>query len=206
MVRTNQTGQPMIPASLRAQVLPGYPEKRFSKFEWTVAWHQEEFRSFGLPSPAKLPPTVYDVSPKLPELLGGNAVDHIEQMGMELMGPTDHKLRKFLAATWPAMPHDFLESPGWTRYAPNEPPESVQKILEDTVVFDVETMVKFGAWPVLAAALTAEAWYIWIHPAVVTPVSGFPPHLISLGTGKVVVGHNVSYDRIRVEEEYSLGS
>ncbi|KZP14164.1 hypothetical protein FIBSPDRAFT_921425 [Athelia psychrophila] len=102
---------------------------------------------------------------------------------------------------------------------------------EGAVCFDVETMPNEGhAYAVLATAATADAWYAWISPWLLGE-SDDPAHLIPLdapgtdgdsgmdgdsdngagmgmgkgkGPARVVVGHNVSYDRARIRDEYAL--
>ena len=73
------------------------------------------------------------------------------------------------------------------------------------LVFDVETMPKEGhPYPVIAIAASSNAWYAWISPWLLGESS--PAHFIPFGpdTDRLVVGHNVSFDRARVESEYSL--
>jgi DNA polymerase gamma 1 len=81
---------------------------------------------------------------------------------------------------------------------------------EDTLVFDVETMPKFHRYAIMATAGSPSAWYCWISPWLLGETDD-SAHLIPLGPGRkdrerIVVGHNVAYDRARVLEEYNLGS
>ena len=58
----------------------------------------------------------------------------------------------------------------------------------------------------MACAVSEDAWYAWISPWLLGE-SEDPEHLITFGNPdvhRVVVGHNVSYDRGRIAEEYSL--
>ena len=121
-------------------------------------------------------------------------------------------------------PVTWSESPGWTKYPilTSEdgqaqalgPPENVSypDREDDCLVFDVETMVEEGPFPVMATAAGRNAWYSWLSPWLVGEGEGSErkDHLIPLGpSGKdspprLVVGHNVSYDRARTLEEYTL--
>ncbi|SPO29438.1 related to MIP1 - DNA-directed DNA polymerase gamma catalytic subunit, mitochondrial [Ustilago trichophora] len=114
--------------------------------------------------------------------------------------------------------------PGWTKYPILRSDDGSSAALgpgvsvpypdkeDDMLVFDVETMVQEGPFPVMATAAGAKAWYSWLSPWLVQ--SGHDrhrkDHLIPLGpSGKqdrprLVVGHNVSYDRARTLEEYTL--
>ena len=93
--------------------------------------------------------------------------------------------------------------------------------LEDTYAFDVEVLVPAGPQPILAAAVSEEAWYSWaaahlVDEATAAPGPGggpgggpgcavSPSQLIPVGEGaRLIFGHNVSYDRARLTEEYSL--
>ncbi|KOS19775.1 DNA polymerase gamma [Escovopsis weberi] len=58
----------------------------------------------------------------------------------------------------------------------------------------------------MACAASATAWYVWLSPWLLDE-SEYKNHLIPLGDPsqhRVIVGHNVGYDRARVLEEYSL--
>ncbi|OWB54568.1 hypothetical protein B5S28_g418 [[Candida] boidinii] len=108
---------------------------------------------------------------------------------------------------FPTLPKNWLFKSGWTRYEEGKKPESVPYPLEDELVFDVETMYKISKFPTLATALTSKAWYCWVSPFL-TKESNTPEyHLIPLNTQereKIIVGHNVSYDRARIKEEYNI--
>ena len=91
--------------------------------------------------------------------------------------------------------------------------------LEDTYAFDVEVLVPAGPQPILAAAVSKEAWYSWAAAHLVDEAAAAAPgpscggpggavspsQLIPVGEGaRLIFGHNVSYDRARLTEEYSL--
>lgn len=112
---------------------------------------------------------------------------------------------------------------GWTRYTPDGASESVEyPAIEDQVlVFDVETLpYQGGHYPVMAVAVGESAWYAWCSPWL-TGEDDSPNHLVPLGpeakadegstlfesdeeTPRLVVGHNVLFDRARVGTEYAL--
>lgn len=76
------------------------------------------------------------------------------------------------------------------------------------LTFDVEVLYKIHPYPVMAAACTPTHWYTWLSPWLLSESSS-PEHLVPLGppeTARVIVGHNVGYDRSKVEEEYSLAA
>jgi DNA polymerase gamma 1 len=74
------------------------------------------------------------------------------------------------------------------------------------LVFDVETMPGYHPYAVLACAASPNGWYSWSSPWLFDQCAD-PEQLVSLGepnVARIVVGHNVSYDRARIREEYSL--
>ena len=105
---------------------------------------------------------------------------------------------------------------------------------ERMVSFDVETLYKVSPYPVMATAASPTAWYSWLSPSIFATAPTEPdeerppwdrripdhhPHdLIPLfpqprsepsgsskeGPARLVIGHNVGYDRARVLDEYSL--
>lgn len=77
---------------------------------------------------------------------------------------------------------------------------------EDALVFDVETLPEYSPFPVMACAASKNGWYAWISPWLIGETEE-TEQLIPLGdktVPRVVIGHNVSYDRARVKEEYSV--
>jgi DNA polymerase gamma 1 len=65
-----------------------------------------------------------------------------------------------------------------------------------------------GAFPIIGTALSAKAAYIWLASELIDP--SIPEtewdqyELIPIGENRFVVGHNISYDRVRAREGYSL--
>ena len=63
----------------------------------------------------------------------------------------------------------------------------------------------------MATALSSKAWYSWCSPYLID-VSKKPKDknclekddMINIGHPLLVVGHNVSYDRARIAEQYDL--
>ena len=102
---------------------------------------------------------------------------------------------------------------GWTKYDTNGKAEAVKIPNEEILVFDVETCVQEGPWPIMATALSPTAWYSWCSPYLID-IDLKPKDysclscddLIQLGHPLLVIGHNVSYDRARISEQYQLAS
>jgi len=113
------------------------------------------------------------------------------------------------AATPPLpLPKRFSHASGWTRYDPKTGEATAVPYPEgeSMLTFDVEVLYKINPYPIMAAAMSPTHWYTWLSPWLLGE-STEQEHLCPLGpadTERIVVGHNVGYDRIRVKEEYSL--
>lgn len=74
------------------------------------------------------------------------------------------------------------------------------------LTFDTEVMWKESPYAVMACAASATAWYAWISPWLMGE-SESDRHLIPLGNPeipRIIIGHNVGYDRARAAEEYDV--
>ena len=77
---------------------------------------------------------------------------------------------------------------------------------EEMLTFDTEVMWKESSFAVMACAASKTAWYAWLSPWLLGE-SDNDRHLVPLGDptqARIVVGHNIGYDRARVAEEYDL--
>ena len=101
-----------------------------------------------------------------------------------------------------------LDRPGWTKYVEGQVPEPVDSPGgEEMLVFDVETLYKESPFAIMACAASPTAWYSWLSPWLLEQDGFSDRQLIPLGDPtkpRVVVGHNIGYDRARVKEEYDL--
>jgi DNA polymerase gamma 1 len=72
--------------------------------------------------------------------------------------------------------------------------------------FDTEVMWKESSFAVMACAVSPTAWYAWLSPWLLDETDS-DRQLIPLGNPdkpRIVVGHNIGYDRARIAEEYSV--
>ena len=95
---------------------------------------------------------------------------------------------------------------GWTKYLADGTTEEVERPDEEMLCFDTEVMWKESPFAVMACAASPTAWYAWLSPWLLGE-STRDRHLIPLGDptkDRIVVGHNVGFDRARVLEEYDL--
>lgn len=119
-----------------------------------------------------------------------------------------------------AMPQEWSSKPGWTRYEPSPAGghivTHIDYPLEANLVFDVETcmndVIKHA--PTLAVAVSEKAWYSWTSPRLESASSDDPRDTISLEhlipfnpskyQAKVIIGHNVGFDRSFMRDQYSI--
>ncbi|KAI9032220.1 DNA polymerase gamma, catalytic subunit [Hyaloraphidium curvatum] len=206
-LRTNHVGIQMLPPALHSQLFP--PPRRAPHPE-QVYTSRKHLRRHGLENRKTSRVPAVDLA--LPPLLGNSIAEHMHAVGMHEAMPYRAMASRLAGADLPPMPERWSKRPGWTRYLPDGSSQPVEAPLEREIVFDVETVVLEGPLPVMACAASSEAWYGWVSPCLFAEddaIADLPlrAKLISLGdrrTERLVVGHNVGYDRARTWEEYHL--
>lgn len=142
----------------------------------------------------------------LPKLQGDTLDEHFYKLGIDCAGSHLQYAKEFACANVPLRPKRWMRQSGWTKYYPDGRTESVEAPNEEMLCFDTEVMWKESPYAVMACAVSATAWYSWLSPWLLGE-STDDKHLIPLGDpikDRIVVGHNVGYDRARILEEYSL--
>ncbi|CAH0746407.1 unnamed protein product [Diatraea saccharalis] len=161
-----------------------------------------------------------DVELKLPKLEGDNVLEHFHNIGEKQSAPYRERMRKLAEAKLPPLPLKWAKSVGWCKYI-GDIPHAVPCPSDDALIFDVEVLMSAGKRPTLACAVSSEHWYSWISE----PLANGDNHkyydsvnyndLIPLETDgmspcgnldrpRIIVGHNVSYDRSKIKEQYWL--
>jgi DNA polymerase gamma 1 len=115
--------------------------------------------------------------------------------------------KKLAWANPPPKPRKWVARSGWTKYNSDGTTEAIEAPEETTLTFDTEVMWKETSFACMACAVSPTAWYAWISPWLLEE-SKSDRHLIPLGDPsqpRIIVGHNVGYDRARVAEEYTIG-
>ena len=113
----------------------------------------------------------------------------------------------------PKMPKQWNFTSGWTKYdSQTGISEAVPFPDEKVLFFDVEVCVPESKLACLAVAMSPTSWYSWCSDRLVngTEIPKYTrlEHMIPLEppegtkTPKVVIGHNVGFDRARVREQY----
>lgn len=162
----------------------------------------------------------------LPALQGETIIDHFKSISAETAEPYLSLAQSFATFELPPMPDKgtWLLSSGWTHYSIDGAVEQIDypSEAEEVMVFDVETLPYVGGhYPVMAVAVGREGWYGWCSPWLVGD-SDSPNHLIPFDSPppadlaplslfeqpqqspRLLIGHNVLFDRARVSSEYTL--
>ncbi|KAI0408592.1 DNA polymerase gamma [Xylaria palmicola] len=154
------------------------------------------------------------VSFDIPQIQGDTLDEHFHKLGVDCAEPFLSYAKQFSLENAPPRPKRWIRQSGWTRYpADGSEPTRVGAPLENMLCFDVEVMWKESSldkrersFAVMACAMSPTAWYAWLSPWLLGE-SDTNKHLIPLGDpchDRVVVGHNIGYDRARILEEYDL--
>uniref|UniRef100_A0A1B6D0L6 DNA polymerase subunit gamma-1 n=1 Tax=Clastoptera arizonana TaxID=38151 RepID=A0A1B6D0L6_9HEMI len=164
-----------------------------------------------------------DVQLNLPKLQGKDIEEHFYNIGEIQSAPYRNHLLDIIGDI-PKMPSEWSFQPGWTRYS-EDGATRVDFPEDDALVFDIEVCCSEGDLPTMATAVSRTAWYSWVSQDLVTGSKNIgnkhylPDFLIPLESSpkqrgyklnetfkrpRIVIGHNVSYDRARVKEQYWL--
>ncbi|KAI1813903.1 DNA polymerase gamma [Poronia punctata] len=148
-------------------------------------------------------PIAFDVPP----LQGDTLDEHFHKLGLDCAEPFLSYAKQFAIQNAPARPTKWIKRSGWTRYpADGSEPTPVDAPLENMLSFDVEVLWKESSYAVMACAMSPTAWYAWLSPWLLGE-SETDKHLIPMGDPsreRIIVGHNIGYDRARILEEYDL--
>lgn len=142
----------------------------------------------------------------LPQLQGRTLDEHFFKLGSDCAEPFLGYAKEFARASAPPKPRKWVRRSGWTKYYPDGRTEPVEAPDENMLCFDTEVMWKESPFAVMACAASPTAWYAWLSPWLLGETTN-DRQLIPLGDptkDRIVVGHNVGFDRARILEEYSV--
>lgn len=142
----------------------------------------------------------------LPELQGSSLDEHFYKLGVDAGEPYLSLAKRFTIANPPPKPRKWVHQSGWTKYYSDGRSEAVDAPQEEMLCFDTEVMWKESSFAVMACAVSPTAWYAWLSPWLLGE-SKTDRHLIPMGDptkARVIIGHNIGYDRARIAEEYSI--
>ncbi|KIV87818.1 hypothetical protein PV11_03338 [Exophiala sideris] len=141
-----------------------------------------------------------------PPIHGTSLDEHFTKLGMYAAEPYLSYGKAFVRANTPERPRKWVIRSGWTKYNSDMTTEEVDAPDEAMLSFDVETLWRESPFAVMATAASPNAWYAWISPYLLGETDN-PRQLVPLGDPtkpRIVIGHNIGYDRARVKEEYDL--
>ena len=170
-----------------------------------------------------------DLDIKLPTMHGKSIDEHFRAIAGAQGQPYLELAKKLVATKLHPKPVKWSSEPGWTHYNPQTGEhKTVMCPTDDALVLDVETCVPESQRPILAVAVSPRGWYSWtsqrLHSSEDymcnmerdTVMDDLIPLEISGGEGvnlesnedllrhRIIVGHNVSYDRARIKEQYFI--
>jgi DNA polymerase gamma 1 len=211
MPRFTELGYPILSNTLSERIFGKQEAPAMSRLAKQKA--ENLLKEFNIQTPVDYPDHLYDGPLPLPDLKGENLQEHFANIAKDQIGTYKRMADEFASAKLPELPprDQLLFQPGWVRYTKVRNKwriESVPYPLEEAFTFDTETFVQGGAFPIIGTALSAKAAYIWMASELVDPTLPQDKwdqyELIPVGKGRFIPGHNISYDRVRAREGYSL--
>ncbi|KAI9847006.1 MAG: DNA-directed DNA polymerase gamma mip1 [Sclerophora amabilis] len=199
--RFNEIGVQQLSGHVHSQIFPGGGKAAPKNLVELSKDHLARHNLLGK-NQDNTPPVAFD----LPALHGKTLDEHFYCLGMDAAEPHLSLAKEFARVNAPTQPRKWVRRSGWTKYHADGRTEAVDAPQESMLTFDTEVMWKESSFAVMACAVSSTAWYAWISPWLLGE-SETDRHLIPLGdptTPRVIVGHNVGYDRARVLEEYDL--
>ncbi|CAH2274241.1 DNA polymerase subunit gamma-1 isoform X1 [Pelobates cultripes] len=215
--RMNPLNIQMLSKGLHEQIFRGKQyeyceeniQKGINRLKTHDLWHQETS-------------TVNDVELKLPTMYGNNIEEHFKILAQKQSFPYLEAANELLQCQIPDMPTEWAWQAGWTKYTTDGRRELVDFPDERALVFDVEICMSEGQCPTLAVAVSPQCWYSWCSRRLIEDRYTWSNQLslsdlIPLETStnancsvkrnwmeRLVVGHNVSFDRAHIKEQYLI--
>ncbi|ORX93329.1 DNA polymerase gamma [Basidiobolus meristosporus CBS 931.73] len=195
----NELGIQMLSKELKEQIFPG-TKSSVPKIKAALAVEHLKRQNIWGKNVQPVPNTGF----KLPPLKGGNIEEHFKILGKNQSEPYLSRAKAWSnSKELPPRPTNWQFISGWTKYDLDGSAIPVKYPEDDFLVFDIETLLSESDYPLFAVAVGSSGWYAWVSPRL-TGESDKLSHLIPMGnTGKVIVGHNVGFDRARILEEYN---
>ena len=209
--RLTELGYPVLRENLHRQIFGAIEPRAMSRLQRQKA--ENLLNEFDIQTPVDYPDHMYDGPLPLPELQGANLREHFDKVAYDQVGQYKEWADEYAKCKLPTLPpiSEFLFKPGWHRYEQVKGKWVVTQVpypLEDAFTFDTETYVHGGAFPIIGTALSAKAAYVWLAAELIDPAipeEKWDQHgLIPVGRQRFIAGHNISYDRVRAREGYSL--
>ena len=216
--RYNDFNVQMLPSKMHNHLFPNTnnKEKCNKYFQEEITKAKHSLKKFGLLKENL--ETISDVDFKLPSLKGRNLEEHFKSISQDQSKVYFELLSTLVKNELPPLPpkEAWVKRSGWTKYVYlNDNSIQASKIEcpdSDAYVFDCEVLAKHTNMPIMAIAASNTAWYSWCCEELTNESNNCPAstmeNLIPLQSAvnkpKLVIGHNVAYDRARVKEEYMI--
>ncbi|KAM9311357.1 DNA polymerase subunit gamma-1 [Gastrophryne carolinensis] len=215
--RMNPLNIQMLSTGLHQQIFRGQ-QAQYS--EEDIQKSQNHLRSHGLWGQDTS--TVPDVELELPKMYGSNIEEHFRILAQKQNLPYLEAANDLLQSHIPEFPKKWAWQVGWTKYTPGGEMEKVDFPDEKALVFDVEVCMSEGQFPTLAVAVSPNCWYSWCSGRLIeerymwsnqVSLSDLIPLETSAKSNvmskhdwqeRLVVGHNVSFDRAHIKEQYLI--
>ena len=210
-MRTTPLGYPVLSSNLHERIFGKQKPEAMSRLQQQRAVNL--LKQFNIQVPVDYPEHLYDGPLPLPELQGTDLNRHFEKVALSQVGQYKEWADGFAGCELPPLPpiSEFVFKPGWHRYELVKDTWKITKVpypQEEAFTFDTETYVHGGAFPIIGTALSAKAAYVWLAAELIDPTlpeEKWDQHaLIPVGRQRFIAGHNISYDRVRAREGYSL--
>ncbi|XP_067327552.1 DNA polymerase subunit gamma-1 [Anolis sagrei] len=212
--RVNPLGIQMLSKGLHEQIFRGTQVQYSEEDVQKSVEHLQKHDLWG-----KETSTLPDVELQLPRMYGSNIDEHFRILAQKQSLPYLEAAKELLQCEMPAMPLEWAFEAGWTQYRPNGERRAVDFPDERALVFDVEVCMEEGRCPTLAVAVSPNAWYSWCSKRLLEQRYTWSSQLtlsdlipLERGSGftkqdgqeRLVVGHNVSFDRAHIKEQYMI--
>lgn len=218
--RTSALGIQMISKSLHKQIFGDEPHVSKDAVEKS----KKHLKSHGIDTGSIRSTELPDIDIDLPHLLGSDINNHFIKIANRQNEPYLSLVKNLVDVTLPEMPKKWSFVSGWTQYSGNTP-TPVPYPDEDALILDVEVCVRDSERPILATAVSHSHWYSWVSERLIahedydvevqgkTTLGDLIPLESDVGCNeplggkwrkRIIVGHNVSYDRARIKEQYLM--
>ncbi|GFR97393.1 DNA polymerase subunit gamma-1 [Elysia marginata] len=214
--RTNSVNIQMLSDTLHRQVFNSESKSQVDTENLEII--QAHLEKHGLSD--KVMPHIPDIDLKLPKLLGETIQDHFYAIAKDQIKNYVTLIDDIVQSPLPSLPTKWHFQKGWTKYNEDGSFSSVAFPEEKGLVFDVEVLLCEGHYPTMATAVSSKHWYSWVSDYVIEDKFRWTnePHLqdlIPLETShgrctppsgkwqpRLIIGHNVGFDRSFVKEQY----
>ncbi|KAL8957548.1 MAG: hypothetical protein Q9193_005210 [Seirophora villosa] len=199
--RFNQIGVQQLSSYVHPQVFPGSATVPPQYLVDLSKDHLQKHQLLGK-NQEHADPIAFD----LPSLRGQTLDEHFYKLGRDASEPWFSQAQEYARSDLPQRPRKWMRRSGWTKYNEDGTHEAIEAPQEQMLTFDTEVMWKESSYAVMACAASPTAWYAWLSPWLLNE-SQTDKHLVPLGdpsVARIVVGHNIGYDRARIAEEYDI--